>query len=62
MKNLFPEMSKSDGEVLATFGQARLIKKLDGKYELRGGSKEDLVAAREWISMFMDDKAVVRER
>jgi hypothetical protein len=27
---------------------------------LKGGSKEDRIAAREWISMFLDD-AVVRD-
>jgi hypothetical protein len=37
-----------------------LIKDLDGKLELKGGSKEDRIAAREWISMFLND-AVVRE-
>jgi hypothetical protein len=29
-----------------------LVKYLDGKTELRGGSEEDLVAAKEWISLF----------
>ena len=56
---LFPPF-KDDGEVLAAWGQAQLIKYLDGKLELKGGSKEDRIAAREWISMFLND-AVVRE-
>ena len=33
---------------------------LDGKLVLKGGSKEDRMAAREWISMFLNN-AVVRE-
>ena len=37
-----------------------MIKYLDGKLELKGGSKEDRIEAREWISMFLND-AVVRE-
>jgi hypothetical protein len=37
-----------------------LIKYLDGKLVLKGGSKEDRIAAREWISIFLND-AVVRE-
>ena len=36
------------------------MKLLDGKLELRGGSKEDRQAAKEWISLFMHD-AVVKE-
>ena len=33
---------------------------LDGKLELKGGSREDRSAAKEWISMFMHE-AVVKE-
>jgi hypothetical protein len=49
-----------EGEVIASFGRAQLVKYLDGKYELRGGSKEDRLAAKEWISMFCHN-VVVRE-
>jgi hypothetical protein len=31
---------------------AGATRKLDGKPELKGGSKEDRLAAREWISLF----------
>ncbi len=48
-----------EGEVVAYFGQARLIKFLDGKLELRGGSDEDRAEAREWMSLFWHE-AVVR--
>ena len=51
---------KYEGEVIASWGEARLIKYLDGWLLLKGGSKEDRIAAREWISMFLND-AVVRE-
>jgi hypothetical protein len=51
---------RDEGEVTASWGEARLIKYLDGKLVLKGGSKEDRIAAREWISMFLND-AVVRE-
>ena len=37
-----------------------LIKYVDGKLVLKGGSKEDRIAARQWISMFLNG-AVVRE-
>jgi hypothetical protein len=52
---------KDEGEVLAWFGNARLVKFLNGTMELRGGSSHDRVEAREWISMFLQE-AIVRER
>jgi hypothetical protein len=51
---------KDEGEVMTSWGEARLINHLDGKLVLKGGSKEDRQAAHEWISMFLSD-AVVRE-
>jgi hypothetical protein len=51
---------KDEGRVIAIFGQARLLKHLDGKYELCGGSKEDRQAVREWISLFCHE-IVARE-
>ena len=39
IKNLFPD-HKAEGEVIAEWGGAKLIKRLDGKLELRGGSKD----------------------
>jgi hypothetical protein len=41
----FPEF-KDEGEVIARFGDAQLIRFLDGKMELRGGSNADRTAAR----------------
>ena len=51
---------KDEGEVIAEFGEAQLVKLLTGKLELRGGSREDRLAAKEWVSLFMHD-AVVKE-
>jgi hypothetical protein len=51
---------RDEGEVMASWGEAQLIKYLDGRLVLKGGSKEDRITAREWISMFLND-AVVRE-
>jgi len=56
----FPDF-KDEGEIIAGFGDAKLIRFLDGKLELRGGSKDDRVAAREWMSMFWHE-ALVHER
>ena len=60
MKMKFFPPFRDEGEMIASWGQARLIKYLDGKLELKGGSKDDRIEAREWISMFLTD-AVVRE-
>jgi len=49
---------KDEGEVVAVWGQAELIRYLDGKLELRGGSKEDRLAAREWLSLFWHEAVV----
>jgi hypothetical protein len=60
IKHLFPELAKKYGEVVATFGQAKLIHTLEGKWELVGGSTGDRLEAQEWISLFMHE-AVVHE-
>jgi len=46
---------KDEGEVMASWGEARLMKFLDGKWELCGGSENDRTEAREWISLFLHD-------
>jgi hypothetical protein len=38
--------------IIASFGQAQLVQKAGGQWELRGGSTSDLTAAKEWISLF----------
>ena len=40
MRNIFPDF-KDEGEVIAVWGEAKLIKLRDGKLELRGGSRDD---------------------
>jgi len=47
-----------EGEVVAAWGEAQLIRYLDGKTKLRGGSKEDRLAAQEWISLFWHEAVV----
>jgi hypothetical protein len=60
MRNYIPWF-RNEGEVIAAFGEAKLVKCSNGKYELRGGSKGDQLAAREWISLFMHE-AVAYEK
>ena len=54
-------MDVSEDQVLATFGEARLIK-VEGKLHLRGGSMSDRMEALEWVSLFLPDEAVSLER
>jgi hypothetical protein len=58
-EDFFP-LFRDEGEVVASWGEAQLVKYLDVKLVLKGGSKEDRQAAHEWISMFLND-AVVKE-
>ena len=46
--------------LIATFGAARLVRCLNGRFELRGGNQNDLIEAREWVSMFMPEVTVGR--
>jgi hypothetical protein len=39
--------------LIASFGQARLFNRADGRVELRGGSEADRTEAKEWLSLFM---------
>jgi hypothetical protein len=58
MKLKFYSLFMNRGQVVATWGQAQLIKHLDGKLLLKGGSKEDRLAAHEWISLFWHEAVV----
>jgi len=49
---------KDEGEVIASWGEAQLIRYLNGKSELRGGSEQDRAEAREWMSMFWHEAVV----
>ncbi|HZR16598.1 MAG TPA: hypothetical protein VFE51_04665 [Verrucomicrobiae bacterium] len=59
IKHVFPGVLH-EGEVVAYFGQARLVKRLDCTFELRGGSHEDHSAAKEWISLFMHEAVLAQ--
>ena len=39
-------------EVMAHFGEARLVKTWDNKYELVGGSEQDKSDAMDWVALF----------
>ena len=41
--------------LIARFGQARLVARPDGRARLQGGSRAEQAEAREWISLFMHE-------
>ncbi len=47
-------------ELIASFGEAQLVKTLDGKIELRGGSPEDRAEADRWVEKFLKPPPMVR--
>jgi len=44
---------RAEGELIASFGEARLVRYLNGKFELRGGTETDRSEAKEWCSLFL---------
>jgi len=58
LKSWFNRGSRNEGKVIVSFGSAHLLRKGDGRFELRGGSREERQAAREWVSFFKHDAAV----
>ena len=40
------------GRTIQSFGQARLVRHVNGQHELIGGTRSDFIAAKEWISLF----------
>jgi hypothetical protein len=55
MKNLFFRKSADQCEVVARFGEARLVRYENGAFELLGGGPQDHFDAREWASLFLHD-------
>lgn len=61
MKNRTKELvTDRTGELIATFGEARLIQ-AEGEVCLRGGSMADRMEALEWLSMMMPEAVVCIE-
>jgi hypothetical protein len=42
----------NSSRVIQQFGEALLVQHQNGRHELLGGSLGDLIAAREWVSLF----------
>lgn len=46
---------KTRTNVVASFGDADMVRTGRSSYELRGATDEDATAAKEWISLFMHE-------
>ena len=46
--------------LIATFGAAKLVRCLNGRFELRGGNQNDPIEARDWASLFMPEVTIGR--
>ncbi len=56
MNRLLTMMGGRDREeVVAVFGQGRLVQLSRVRVELRGGSRADEIEARSWVALFMPD-------
>ena len=53
--NRMLELLRPQEELVAAFGRAELVRTLEGRYELRGGTTEDRQKAGEWISLFLHE-------
>lgn len=58
LKFLLNRFAWRSGRVVVSFGEAHLLKRGDGRFELRGGSRPERQAAREWVSHFQHEAAV----
>jgi hypothetical protein len=62
MKNrVFDSGNVDSDEVVATFGEAQLVR-LHDRLQLRGGSMAERAEALEWIALFMPGEVVTLER
>jgi len=50
---------RDEGDLIALFGNARLVKRLNGKFELLGGNDADRAEAKEWCSLFLHEAVFI---
>jgi len=58
LKSLFYRARNDEGKVVVSFGDAHLLRRGDGSFELRGGTRADRLAVHEWVSMFKHEAAI----
>ena len=45
--------SRPRDEIMATFGGAEIVKRPDGRLEIRGGSEQEKAQAHDWMKLFL---------
>lgn len=58
IKSFWNRFGRRQGRVVVSFGEAHLLRGANGRFELRGGSRSERQAAREWVSHFQHEAAV----
>ena len=58
LKFLLKRVRNNEGKIIVSFGDAHLLRRGDGSFELRGGSRSERLAAHEWVSLFKHEAAV----
>jgi hypothetical protein len=58
LKSLLNCMRRNEGKVVVSFGDAHLLRRRRGGFELRGGNRAERQAAREWVSFFKHEAAI----
>ena len=58
LKHLFEDLDSNSGQIIASFGSARLVRTFTGQYQLMGGTRDERSEATEWISLFMHEAVI----
>ncbi len=45
-------------EIVAHFGDASLVRRADGSYDIVGGTETDYLAAQEWVGLFLHEAII----
>jgi hypothetical protein len=48
------------GRIIRKFGEAKLLKHVNGQHELIGGSAADIADANDWVSLFAHEVVITR--
>ncbi len=54
MKHDWLNAEPGQEEMIASFGSARIIKHLNGRLEIRGGTEAEKAQAHAWMKQFLD--------
>ena len=52
-KRYYDNAAPPSEELIASFGDAQILRDLDGKLEIRGGTEPEKTEARAWIKQFL---------